>query len=388
MYKKFNKSEVIEQFPSKIMSTTTPISIVILNTPCNGFGDIIFAAKLKRYLESWYSFATVKIATTKSKSFVSLGEKESSLIQLDSLSKVGDCRRFKNLIPESSLSGFDLIFVAPLQADFEPSLKDVRYLIPYASPYNTYFFSEYNDSLDKEFDFQTGIGKGRDGMFFVDIKTSPTATTSFLSKHKLRKNKYAVCYIVETISNSRKCYRSFFEMIAKKYEQSSFSIVAPEWIAKDFKYATTLHRYFSTIVVIDKSGEHVYEQKTPKNKNILYIRGDVLPVPNNEMLILLKNSASDILVTGDQSITDALSCCPKKNIWYQIAPWKEDYAKELAKLLPNKFYKTRKTSCGTMQGISIQSDYREFVKKWDFRRLAKPRLNKIVNLVISQKKKL
>ena len=40
------------------------------------------------------------------------------------------------------------------------------------------------------------------------------------------------------------------------------------------------------------------------------------------MLGLYKFSLNDILVTGDQSITDVLTCCKDKHIWYQITDWK------------------------------------------------------------------
>ena len=387
MRKQIDKRKMIDTFSSSI-SNPQPISIVILNTPCNGFGDIIFAVKLKRYLETWYPFASIKIITTKSKSFISLGEKESSLIQLGSISNIEDCRRFQRLTTSSALPIFDLIFVAPLQADFAPSLKDVQHLIPYADHFNTYFFSEYNDTLDKNFDFNTGIGKGRDGMFFVDIPFKREESVIFLRNHNLRKNKYALCYIAETITKSRSCYLSFFEMVAKKYEQTRFSIVCPEWIAKNVhRHLNRIYPYFANVVISTKTETKTYTSKnrSVNDKNTLYIRGNVLPVPNYDMLMLLKNSADDMLVTGDQSITDALSCCPKKNLWYQIAPWKADYANELAHLLPNRFYKDKKTSCGTIRGISLKSDYREFVKKWDFRRIAKPRLSKIMNFAICRK---
>jgi len=382
-----DKRKMIETFSSTI-SNPQPISIAILNTPCNGFGDIIFAVKLKRYLETWYPFASIKIITTKTTSFISLGEKESSLIQLGSISNIEDCRRFQRLTPSSFLPIFDLIFVAPLQADFEPSLKDVKHLIPYADHFNTYFFSEYNDTLDKSFDFNTGIGKGRDGMFFVDIPFKREESVAFLKRHNLRKNKYALCYIAETITKSRACYLSFFEMVAKKYEQTVFSIVCPEWIAKNVhRHLNRIYPYFANVVISTKTETKTYTSKTRaiNDKNTLYIRGNVLPVPNYDMLMLLKNSADDMLVTGDQSITDALSCCPKKNLWYQIAPWKADYADELSRLMPNRFYKDKKTSCGTIRGIELRSDYREFVKKWDFRRIAKPRLSKIMNFAICRK---
>jgi hypothetical protein len=404
---RLDKNEIINSFSSTI-TNPQPISIAILNTPCNGFGDIIFALKLKRYLESWYHFATIKIITTKTKSFISLGEKENTLIQLGSISNVEDCRRFQRLTPTSILPFFDLIFVAPLQFDFAPSIADVRHLIPYADKFNTYFFSEYNDELNKKFDFNTGIGKGRDGMFFVDIPFKQSESNEFLNRHNLHRDKYAICYIAETIDNAKQCYLSFFEMVANKYKQSHFTIVCPEWIANSVhRYLNRIYPYFSTVVISTKTETKIYEQKDIKdkkekhakkksmktsknkkitNKNTLYIRGDVFPVPNRDMLMLIKNSCDDLLTTGDQSISDSLIFL-KKNIWYQIAPWKEDLAKELSRLLPNQFYRNKKTSCGTLTGISLRSDYREFVKKWDFRKIAKPKLNKIINLAICRKNK-
>ena len=53
---------------------------------------------------------------------------------------------------------------------------------------------------------------------------------------------------------------------------------------------------------------------------------------------LMKNSIKDILVTGDQSLTDIISCCRGKQVWYQIAPWKHGLARNLEKHLPNKYY--------------------------------------------------
>ena len=39
------------------------LKIIILNTPCGGFGDLIFAYKLAQYLRDWYG-SRVDIATT------------------------------------------------------------------------------------------------------------------------------------------------------------------------------------------------------------------------------------------------------------------------------------------------------------------------------------
>ena len=31
------------------------INILLLNTPCEGFGDIIFATKIAKYIRNWYN---------------------------------------------------------------------------------------------------------------------------------------------------------------------------------------------------------------------------------------------------------------------------------------------------------------------------------------------
>ena len=89
------------------------------------------------------------------------------------------------------------------------------------------------------------------------------------------------------------------------------------------------------------------------------------------------NSVKDILLTGDQSITDALSCCVNKNIFYQIAEWKIDFASKLAKLLPNKFLSSNRTSCGTLKAINYNSDYKKFVKEHNFFKNSKHKFDSI-----------
>jgi len=379
-----DKVKIVENMPS--------LSILILCNPCNGFGDIIFAFKLKKYLTQWYPFADIKIASTMISNFLTIGEDPNSLIQLVSISKELQCRRFGNLAMTSDkdIQEFDLIFVAPIPADFDVSYQDIKKLIPYSNQFNTYFFSEYNDVSYKDIDFHTGIGRGKYGLMFTKIPSHILNDKNFLKEKGLKKGKYAVCYIANTIVNMRSCYQSFFEMICKKYMDKTFSIVIPPSLISDLEESQSslkkYYKYFSTIILVKKDGETAYEDLSPKNNNVLYIRADVLPVKNAEMLTLMYNSVNDILLTGDQSITDGLSCCPKKNIWYQIAPWKEAFGKQLSIHMPQKYYKKKKTSCGTIQGIGLKSDYREFVKKYDFRKLAKPKLNKIINMALQEKK--
>lgn len=395
MSKKKEKEEFINSFSDKI-KTIKEISILILNAPCHGFGDVIFAFKLKKYLNEWYPFATVKIASTKSDNFLNIGENPNDLIQLYSVSKELQCRRFGRLDLSNEINiKFDLIFVAPLQADYEPSLQDIKKLIPYSNSTNTFFFSEYNDQSYKDIDFHTGIGRKKYGLMFTKMPSFILNDKDFLISKGLKRNEYAVCYIANTIVNMRQCYQSFFELVSKKYIylksnkkcSKKFSIVIPPSLLQDIKETTNnlkkIYKYASTIVLVTKDGDTIFEDLNYKNNNILHIRADILPVKNSEMITLMYNSVNDILVTGDQSITDVLSCCPKKNIWYQIAPWKESFGKQLAINMPQKYLKNKKTSCGTIQAIGMKSNYTEFVKKYDFRKLAKPKLNRIINMAIN-----
>ena len=82
----------------------------------------------------------------------------------------------------------------------------------------------------------------------------------------------------------------------------------------------------------------------------------------------MKDSVNDILVTGDQSLTDIISCCKSnKTVWYQIAPWKKGLADQLSKYF--KYFKTYKTSCGTLKAINLnlKVNWKDFMKKYDFR---------------------
>ena len=85
MFHKANKKGLK---PENVISTQ--VKILILNATCNGFGDIIFALKLFRYLKEWYGdLIDVKIATNNRKRFLGLiGEDEGdNVIRLQLKSK-------------------------------------------------------------------------------------------------------------------------------------------------------------------------------------------------------------------------------------------------------------------------------------------------------------
>jgi hypothetical protein len=358
------------------------IKILILNAPCNGFGDLIFALKLSNYLKQWYG-ADVTLATTFEKGLLSLGADPKYVVGLVG-GKATQCRRFAMLALNKKLPKQDLIFVAPIQIDFGPDVKDVRKIIPYANIWNTFSFSEYNDTLDKNFTFNTGVGNDRDGILL-------TKPTNLRGRPKSLKNPYAVVYVASSLDGLTRCIMGFVEMITKKYyrKHKKLDVVIPPWFAKediDNQLRKKVSKYYPNILLVQKDKKPIIISEGYSSNNTLTFRCDILPVPNKLMMKLMSNSIDDILLTGDQSITDALSCCSKKNIFYQIAPWKSDLAKNLAKDMPNTYLKKVSTSCGSIRAISYKSNYNKFVKKWDFRNRARGKLDAIVLSILAIKK--
>ena len=116
------------------------MKILILNAPCNGFGDLIFALKLSNYLVEWYG-ADVTLATTLEKGLLTLGADPKYVVGLVG-GKNTQCRKFAKLELNKQIPQQDLILVAPIQIDFSPDLKDVQKIIPYANIWNTFSFSD------------------------------------------------------------------------------------------------------------------------------------------------------------------------------------------------------------------------------------------------------
>jgi len=206
------------------------LRIIILNAPCNGFGDLIFALKLGKYLYEWYG-AHVTIATTFEKGLLNLGANPKHVVGLVG-GKQTQCRRFRRLRLNKKLPKQDLIFVAPIQIDFDADLKDVQKVLPYATYFNTFTFSEYNDQTNKNFTFHTGIGKergvDRDGILITKVPATR-------GKPKGLKNPYVLVYVAASLTGVDRCIFSFVEMVAKKYykKHSKLDIVVPSWFDKE-----------------------------------------------------------------------------------------------------------------------------------------------------------
>lgn len=356
--------------------------ILLINTPCMGFGDIVFAMKLYQYLKEWYSNADIYIATTQPENFKKLGADSSALLSLIGPGgKIGlQCKRVSRLFLENPRTGvikekdesFDMFLVAPVTADFAIDRRDIKNLFPNSNRMNTFFFSEYNDSIKKNFDFPTGVGGKRYGLLFTDNE----GNTDRLEKLP---NPYSLIYITDNDDHAIDCYLDFVEMVTRAQKHPIFDIVIPKWIGDSLRENVeevddSVHSYYKSVYI---DGELLIGKgKGPK----LVFRTDVLPLPYSEMVKLYNHSEKQILITGDQSITDVISCCSKElTPFYQIVPWKRDFAKNLAKYLPQKFIKRIETTCGSINGIKYHPSMEKFKREWDFRKNAREKLDAIVN---------
>ena len=224
------------------------LKIVLLNATCNGFGDLIFSLKLFNYIKEWYG-AEVTLVTSLEKGLLALGADPKYTVGFTG-NKSMQCRRFRKLSLNREIPQQDLILIAPMQIDFSPNLEDVRALLPYANVFNTFSFSEYNDDLDKNFTFNTGVGKNRDGILLTKYVKNTGRPTGL-------KNPFAVIYVAGSLSGVNKCILSFVEMLAKKYHKKykKLDIVIPDWFAKenlDDKLRKTISKYYPNILLIVK----------------------------------------------------------------------------------------------------------------------------------------
>ena len=401
------------------------LKIGLINVPCGGYGDVIKCIKVFTYFKIWYPGINVQILSSSKQKFRNLGIKAPIIdIKHKTTGDDPECNKFKDL-KLSNKKKFDLYLIVPVIAD-PFKINDFKKIIPYATKWNTYTMSEYNDIDTKPTDFPIGVGKGTLGLFF---------DKPVLEKQKLIKNPYALVYIQprdDGLLHSRYCFLSFLEMIIQKDKYKdfkTFEIILPNWICQDIldynpvktKCLKILKQHYNVIEIItnDESNELYNDSKiiikriitkriskrdskrisksinskriskrinTKRvnksinkrvNKSIkkIILRGDILPQPREKFIGLIQGSVKDILLTGDESLVDSLNCCKEKTIWYQIAPWKQNLAESLYLETGNENYKTYKTSCGNLKGYKFKNDVNKLIKENDFRIKGKERFD-------------
>jgi len=361
------------------LTIKTKLRIALINIPCGGFGDIIVCQTFYDYLKTWYPHHDIIICTTSIQKFKVLGIDTKKIIEI-SVKGIDECEPYNKLYFKKKHKPFDIMICIPI-INYKFNINHFKKFIPYANLFNTFTVSEYNGYMPP-YTFPIGIGRNQLGIFLTKQTVKP---------HGLIKKPYALVYIADRSNpagiHCRLCFLSYMEMLGKKYSKVHpfFQIVVPPWIttmlseSKDFKYKfnKVISRYYPNVWIVNSEGKDVFFEGVG---NSLIIRGDILPKPRPTFISLIKGSVEDVLLTGDQSVTDGLSCCSsKKKIWYQIAPWKQDLATELSKAIPDKNIINFRTSCGSLKGIHKENDYSSLIQTYDFRKLGKKRMDAILN---------
>ena len=382
--------EYYEKKRSKISPTETKIHVGLLNAPCAGFGDIIACKTFYDYLKEWYPSMKVTICTSSPDKFQQLKIKGDILpLQYPHNSwQGGECKRLDQLKLGRVKGGkprFDILIVVPVvNVTFYP--KMLHKIFPYANLFNTFSISEYNGEVPP-YTFPIGVGEGMLGLFLTNNLKIP--------QQKIINKPYALAYTAghDTAANTHTdtCLLSFIEMICKKYHKKHprFQLVVPPWFKDELlamnnlktRYNNIVKKYYSSSYLVYNKDEdyNLFDQQ--KNTTCFILRGDILPQPRELFISLIKDSVPDVLLTGDQSLTDGLSYCRKnKRLWYQVAPWKIDLAYQVGEVIGNEYLDNFRTSCGTLKGIRKSFNNEKLTKHYDFRKLGKKRMDGILRM--------
>ena len=378
---------------------TKNIKVCIMVNSCWGSGDNVFALKICNYIKEWYNIDVVVLAS-QPKYFLQNGIKLENLYGIKVPGeKTRECADTKDMkiykvnedgkfLKQTTIKyQFDLIAFCPwIATDFAPKHSTIKKLFSYANRFNSLLFSTYNSPNPELFDFPTGIGKKYLGVLLTENENIMPRN------NKLLPYPYVMVHISYFHSvDTTGCYSSFVKLICKKYHETNhrLDIVTPTVVLDDLEKLEKLSKYiikmdyYDKVEIITKKN---IEKNWPSNLRVLRIRCEVLPLPYKEYTSLFNYCLPDVLLTGNQSVTDIISCCKNYNIYYQIMPWEYSFATNLNNTLrvPGNYLRKYKTACGyDKMDIKMQSDLRRVQEKYDFRVLGKNKLDKIISNIKS-----
>lgn len=347
-----------------------PLRLAIVNYGLDdGFGDYMFCIKFCDYLHKWYGDnIEIAVYTNNMDRYTLLLKNSNKFKDYDLIS-----------LERNIMDYYDGIIMAPFVSNKLTQSVVMRFFRGDEKQFlnKAFAFSEYNVNnmiTKKQIDFITGVGPGYLGLMFENFKSIINVPKNLL----LKNNNFILIYLNKNDdkTNIQNCLNSFILMVCEKYKyKNQLQIVLNKPLYNIIQNSKNL---LSKITSIFKQ-IHFIHNTPDRIPDIGFIfRFDILPVTNETFLSLLKHSMIDVLLTGDQSITDCLSCCIKKNIFYQTLKHKTDFALALSKYLPNKYLSSTETSCGSLQAINYKSNNFQFRKTWDFGVLAKPYFDQIL----------
>ena len=273
-----------------------------------------------------------------------------------------------------------MYFVVPLTADFLPDYKEIHTLVKNSNKFNTFFFTEYNMAINKDIRFNIGVGQNRLGLLLEDKPAK-------IAKIEKLKNPYTIIYIAQNYGYDwvENCYLGFIELVTGIYKIPVLEVVCYIWMEKDMQkflddLMKSINEWYSKVVFV--TPEKKYEMLNPhskKGRGELVFRFDIFPLQYEMMKGLMTYSLPHVLLTGDQSLTDFIALRPDDGIpFYQGLPWKMNLYLNLAKAIPNRYYKSYKTSCGDYTAIRYNPSLKKLVKNENFSKKGKPVMDAVI----------
>ena len=298
------------------------MKVLVINAPCNGFGDVVFAYKL--YLVLKRAKLEVFVLTTYYEAFQSLGAPMTHVFKFSSRGGK-NCRRFKGLDVPTRLPHFgkgDVVINAPLQYDFDPDPSDMTKVVGREA--KLIVLTEYNHPHACQSIFgaevcNTGLGKCHLGLL------PPTGVA--LAKVSLPMVPRGAIYTVAYMGGGKESthapgqFAAYMDALMQWCDRQKKSV---HLLCEPAEFVPTWKR---------KAGRSVSwptATTAVKGKGTLHIHTKgVFPLPYKKMLSLWAGCKAPLLCTGDQSISDVI-WKSKVDIYYQVAIWKEEFAKALA----------------------------------------------------------
>ena len=346
-----------------------------------GFGDVIFTLKLYALFKQWYNISPYIVSTAPDK-FIQNGISKSKVIKINNGDSVySDNTEELDLTTMSNKKfthKFDVIFVTPVVLDsYEKHFSHFKTLFPYITRDMLYRFSAY-DHGGMKYEIPMGLSNGRYGIFINKcVKTKPL---------KIMKNPYIITHLGNTgFSGSEydyiNCFTKFIKLMVKKYFETYpvLDIIIPLYITKHPKFKKLkiyIKKYYKNVKVIHKSDKILLEEG-------VNFRCDLPFLPHKQYTTLFNHCLPDVLLTGNQSVSDVISCNNNYNIYYQTLPWEVKFAKNLGTLLKKLYLKKRASACSGKYGdttkmILLKTDSAIIKNKYNFEKLGKKLIDKII----------
>jgi hypothetical protein len=355
-----------------------------------GFGDLIFTLKLYAIFKKWYGIAPYIVSPTPEK-FLSNGISKSKVLHLkipkserdNAHQYIEEAESIDIVTMNDNLwkKDFDIIFVTPVTMDgWEKNVSHFKSIFPYITSDILYRFSAY-DHGGMTYEIPLGLSEDRYGIFISSPQTPAK---------RMIKNPYIMTHIsninwTEPEGDYKSCLSNFLKLMVKKYHKTYpvLDIVVSKSITNDFssndrdrfnKLKDYLKKYYGKVKVIKNETDSLLKEG-------LNIRSDLPVMPHTKFTSLFQHCLPDVLGTGNQTISDLVSCCTNFNIYYQTLPWEVSFAKNLGRILKKDYLTVRRSACGQYGNknmLYMETDLSIIKENYNFAKKGKSFVDKIM----------